>query len=549
MEELRKFILMYWQILSVVSSFMLFLVALKLWWHDIRYFMMRVSWSFPLFGGIARAGRKDHKLGQDGWYPVETQLCGGFYRHYNSFNKSPDYYEKCDDYLNKVDELGRKEKGLFLWLLIVGLILLEAVGFAYVLAPFMTKNASSNEQTMLAWFLAMLLSVAAVVLTELMGKEWHKNELMKKIREWWASDNGTNRKDLRPEKNISIDKTYSDNESPRSIQLLNRISANAKVTPSYTLTIITVLYIISLALGAYFIRSYTLEADLIATVNAGTVTSQDTGAQDPFAAMQSSVSANSSNDDKIEVPKEISDVNKKVDQKAENESSDDLLKANKITFVILSIIYVMIQIVGIYFGYAFSFSGKESKKAHQYTKGFNSAEELNIWLQLKRDLVSAEADNYLQRLQEKLSHRAVTSVAEQSALKEGLAERSFHSYLMRKKVREDQLNTPTAAPESAPLFTALQNNGTTATQIPVVTVPEFVTPVAEAVAVAPVNESPSVVTPKAFQLPPELADINITNLDDNDLQILAADFDLDLSELQKYRRLLVLKQKAGNMQK
>jgi len=64
-----------------------------------------------------------------------------------------------------------------------------------------------------------------------------------------------------------------------------------------------------------------------------------------------------------------------------------------------------------------------------------------------------------------------------------------------------------------------------------------------------VNESPSVVTPKAFQLPPELADINITNLDDNDLQILAADFDLDLSELQKYRRLLVLKQKAGNMQK
>lgn len=81
------------------------------------------------------------------------------------------------------------------------------------------------------------------------------------------------------------------------------------------------------------------------------------------------------------------------------------------TFIILSIIYVMIQVVGIYFGYAFSLFGKEnSAKARHYTKDFNSAEELNDWLKLKRDLVSADAESYLQQLQEKLSHRAVTSV-------------------------------------------------------------------------------------------------------------------------------------------
>ncbi len=47
-------------------------------------------------------------------------------------------------YLNKAEESGRSEKGPLLWGLIIFLILLEAVGFAYVLAPFMAKNASQQ---------------------------------------------------------------------------------------------------------------------------------------------------------------------------------------------------------------------------------------------------------------------------------------------------------------------------------------------------------------------------------------------------------------------
>lgn len=567
MEDIKLFVLMYWQAISLALSAMLFAVAVKVWWEEVRYFFMRISWSFPLLGGISRAGRSTHKLGEDGWYPVETQLCGDFYRRYKSFNKSPDYYEKCDDYLNKAEELGRSEKGLFLWSLIIGLILLEAVGFAYVLAPFMAKNASSNEQTMLAWFVALLLSIAAVFLTELTGKELHKNELINKIREWWSNERESQRCNLQPEKNISIDKTYGDNNSPKYIQLLNRVPANATVTTSFKISIVTAIYIISLAVGAYLVRSYTLDAENTESVNQAEIFNADAGASagsdDPFAVMeQAGAQVAKATTDGLELPAEMAAVNENADKKAKDEAGGARGIASKVTFIILSIIYVMIQVVGIYFGYAFSLFGKESAKARHYTKDFNSAEELNDWLKLKRDLVSADAESYLQQLQEKLSHRAVTSVEEQSALKGGLAKRTFFTFLARKKQRETepqpqpqpslqqpQHSVPTAMAASVAVPPVIANVPEQPVVIPAVApVTATEAPIAP---IAPAPQQPAVATVApasagALVLPPELADIDLCRLDDEDLAMMAADFGLELDALKRSQRLLRLKQKAGS---
>lgn len=554
METVKLFFMMYWQAISLALSFMVFVLAVKHWWDEVRYFFMRMGWSFPLLGRVARSGRATHKLGDDGWYPVETQLCGDFYRRYNSFNQSPDYYEKCEDYLNKSEELGRSEKGLLLWGLIIGLIMLEAVGFAYVLAPFMAKNASSNEQTMLAWFVAFLLSIAAVFLTELTGKEWHKNGLVSKIREWWSNDNPAERRNLQPEKNISIDKTFGDDASPKYIQLLNRVPANATVTTSYKVTIITIAYIISLAIGAYLVRSYTLEADTTESVNQGQIfNAEQGGGSDPFAAMENAgntalaKAATNKGGDSLELPDEMASVNHKADEKAKDEVTVARTTASKVTFIILSVIYVMIQVVGIYFGYAFSLIGKESKKARHYTKDFNSSSELNDWLKFKRGLIATDAENYLQRLQERLSHRAVTSVEEQNALKSGLVKRTFAAYVAR---RDSETHKPVSK-VSQPVLTTPQAD-VQAASIPVATVTAPTqTTIVETVSVAQEQPAtPAVGTASApatsqFQLPPELADLDLCKLDDNDLTTLAADFGLDLEALRRSQRLLRLRQKAG----
>ena len=536
MDKWQAFLAAYWQLLAAVAGLLVVVVAIKIWWAEVRYWVMRMAWSLPVIGRIQRAAGKVQRIGNDGWYPVETQLCSDFYTHYKQFNLSPDYFKKCEDYLEKAEEQGRSEKGPMLWLLIVGLILLEAVGFAYVLAPFMTKNASTNEQAMLAWFIAFLLSIAAVVLTELTGKEWHKNELVTKIREWWSNEGESARRNLQPEKGISLDNSYVDAPSPKYIQLLNRIPANATVTPSYKVAVATLVYIIFLAVGAYLIRSYTLEADTTEAVNQGNIfASEQAPANDPFALLEQGA-------DGIELPAEMADVNAAADTKAKDEATVARTSASKVTFIILSVIFVMIQVVGIYFGYAFSLVGKESKKARHYTRKFNSADELNDWQNLKRELIEAEADAHLQKLQEKLSRRAVTSVDEQAALKGGLAKRSFRAFLHSKaqKAADAEAQAERAKAEQAKAQTAPVKAEAAA---PVVA--EAAPVVAQAVAPAAAPVAAAVAASQPFEVPAELADLDLTRLDENDLAGLADDFGISLDGLKKQQRLARLKAKAG----
>ncbi|WP_419570887.1 hypothetical protein [Rheinheimera sp.] len=529
MDELKLFLASYWQLVSAFVGFMLLVLAIKVWWQEVRYLFMRTGWSLPLAGRLSRAAGKDHKLGNDGWYPIEKQVCHDFYVHYKDFNQSPDYYEKCADYLNKVEESGRKKKGPFLWLLIIGLILLEAVGFAYVLAPFMAKNASSNEQTMLAWFVAFLLSIAAVLLTELTGKEWHKNSLINKIRGWWEIEG--KQSNLMPEKDISIEKTYQDNQSPKYLQVLNRLSANALVTPSYKTTVITLLYICFLAVGAYLVRSYTLDADNTEMVNQGMVFEQAAGT-DPFALLEQSSAETSTTDDAIALPAELAEVNATADQKAANEATQARTSASKVTFVILSVIFVMIQVVGIYFGFAFSFAGKESEKAFNYTKDFNSAEELNEWLQLKKDLIAAQAEAYLQRLREKMSRRAVISSNDREALQSGSSDRTFHHYL----VQHEQKKQISAAQLVSSAQTAPIKATAAAAEVPS----------SPAVLVAVPEKAAELVDATGHTLPADLEGLDLTTLQDADLELLAEEYKLDLIWLKKQQRLAQIKNKARN---
>ncbi len=124
---------------------------------------------------------------------------------------------------------------------------------------------------------------------------------------------------------------------------------------------------------------------------------EQTEADDPMALLEQSAA----DEDDIALPAELAQVNETATKKAEDEATSARSSASRVTFVILSVIFVMIQVVGIYFGFAFSYAGKESVKARNYTKNFNSAEELNDWLELKKYSIASQAEAYLQRLREK----------------------------------------------------------------------------------------------------------------------------------------------------
>ncbi len=424
--EIFNWLSLHRMVVWPLLTLMVLTVIVKKWWDQVRYFMLNVRYGFPWLGRVASAARKpqspDVSYRGVTWYASERMVCADYHPHYRNLDDccDPVFFERCEDYLNKTGQLGRKEKGVLLWLATFALVIFEAVGFAYVLAPFMARNVSANAAGMLAWMIAFMLSIILVPLTDKMGQQLHKNTLLKKIRVWHADarKNGHAEK-LEPDTRIKIDTTHLDNDKPNYIKILNRVDAEARPTPGWKISFITVLVIAAIAVGAYIIRSHTLDGLETEQVNAS-----------PFAAL----TAESSAATPFDLPGVAKSDNDKADERAASERVDSQIVAYKTTFVILSVIFIGVQVFGILFGFFYSLAGEESAKASRYIRGFNNAREFSNHYQALRDKVARDAQARLAMLQSLVEERHDTSGSEQA----GKARATFALYLQEKREQESQ---------------------------------------------------------------------------------------------------------------
>lgn len=383
--ELRALLI----ILALVS-------AVIAWWEPIRYQLFKLWVWFPIIGIVARNSRANHYLvpfnENTKWFRSQSALSARFYSYYDKLNKDAAFYDKCADYLNKVDERGRKPKSLGLWLGTIVLVLLEAYIFSLVLVPFMDDKVSSNQAVLAAWGLAIMIAVILVAVTHMMGFELHKNTLLNKARAWHASAKlKGDAKHLQPNSKIDLDHTYGDDAEPQYIQLINRIPHNAKVGPSWVMSIIAVLLIAIFAFGAYWIRSLTINELETVMVNGPSFETQMDSADGDISLFA--------------LPEEAMNDAHKADSLAQGEAMSARIQAYKTTFLILSVIFVGIQIVGILVGFLRSFAGKQSRDASKYIGAFNSANEFEQHYETKRVQVAADAQAALQSLTQKIELR------------------------------------------------------------------------------------------------------------------------------------------------
>lgn len=408
---------------SLLTLMVLTVVAMK-WWDHVRYFVLNTRYGLPLVGRVASAARKpqspDVSYRGVTWFASERMVCADFHPHYRDMDDrcDPVFFERCEDYLNKTNQLGRKEKGLLLWLATFALVIFEAVGFAYVLAPFMARNVSANTAGMLAWMIAFMLSIILVPLTDKMGQQLHKNTLLSKIRVWHADARKSGQaKKLEPDTRIKIDTTHRDDDEPNYIKILNRVDCKARPTPEWKISFITVVLITAIAVGAYIIRSHTLDGLETEQVNAS-----------PFAVL----TADAAQAVPFDLPGAAQADNDQADKRAANEQLASKIVAYKTTFVILSVIFVGVQVFGVLLGFFYSLAGKESAKAARYIRGFNHAREFANHYQALRDRVARDAQAHLSTLQALVEERHDTSGSEQA----GKPRATFALYLQEKTDQE-----------------------------------------------------------------------------------------------------------------
>lgn len=442
MEDIIKFIMKHQSETLWLLGAIILLSLIITNWAKLKFWLLTFWYNFPLVGRMAGLSKdidgfdENHK-----WFYSEERLCGDYYHYYAKVDKDGEAYEEAKAYLYSAGELGRKPTPTLVWIMIFLLVAIEAMGFAYVLAGFTIPGASEATQQKGAIGVALMLAIILVWLTHMTGEELHKNTLIKKIRRWYKNDNkeGVNTRDLRPESRvITIDNTNDDADAPTYVRMLNRVDVNANVTPVYTKTFLTILFVIVVAFGATYIRGLVLNEDISlahqdssTSIFGGSTTADST---DDMDGLFSDETDRESATDTDEVDSLFGgDASAETISASRGESIEDETKrkGSWATFVILGVMFVFIQILGVFFGIHWGFAGRESMIAYESLKGFSSKKEFLNYYSTAKTTIGRLAQRQLQKLQHKMNiiNDEIGTDAETSVLLKNNKDRTFNEYL------------------------------------------------------------------------------------------------------------------------
>ena len=394
-EFLEDFLATQRLLISIILLSLITAVIIMKYWDRVKFWWTCTWYSFPVIGKISKLSKDITSVDEKGWFSSETTLCSDFHRYYDRFDKDPEHYDRCKSYLAKVEEQGRKPFPLIMWIVVFALVILEALGFAYVLAGFTIPGASESLQQYGAFGIALIISIILVGFTHWTGHEIYKNNISKKIRIY-----NTNKEELKKSAEISgIDDNHLDDNHRDYQKILNRVAGNIKpdVTQSFVISIITAIFVVVIAIGATYVRGQVLEKQLI----------------EEKSMTQTNVYEQS-------LPTSLIQTQENADTKAFDEAQDSDRKGGWATFIVLAVLFVFIQLLGILFGFKWGFVGKESQIAFEDSSDFRTKQDFINYFKREKDNIVKIAEQKLKLLQQKMYQKGTmisTSAKEMEMLK------------------------------------------------------------------------------------------------------------------------------------
>lgn len=381
-------------ILYSVLTLLILSFAIYKMWEKVSFWWLRVMCHMPVVGKISRLA-KNHSVADNNWFSAERDLCGEFLPYFQKSDVKPEFFNDCSRYLRKVQETGRNNLSMFGWIMLTVMVFIEAMGFSYVLAGWTIPGASEALKEQGAYGIAILISGLLVCLTHYTGHELHHNSLIKKIRTWYTQSGEQGYKMI-PNNKVSLDNEHEliDENEPQWRQLLNRLTANDKVTPSHKITSLTVLFIIIIAIGSTYVRGQTMES-LASEANINPVediygSNTDFSGGDIYAS--NSVAEES-------LPTELLGSQNAVNEQAKIAKDHADHNGAWTTFIMLAFIFVFLQVLGILIGFKTGFAGKESSNAKSFIGKFRTASEFAAFHDRKRNQIAQHAQKSLEKLQ------------------------------------------------------------------------------------------------------------------------------------------------------
>ena len=426
LEIFRSFFTAYWYVIIPVVFTVLLSIPVIVYWSSFKYWLMKVRIRLPVFGRIRHwvkhPGEKE-KPSENNTRPIgflssERELCSFYDKYYRDHQPSEANFRRCQNYLGKVQEADRREKGLGLWALIIVLMLIEATAFGFALAPFALTLATPNTALAGAFAIGLVISIIGLFLSEFAGRALYKNHMVDNIMSYENLRRNGSGGDMISTHIITIDNTNDDDGDAPYQQLLNRMKVNKNgdmPAKRYTMLIGYGIFIVGLAVAAFWVRTETLnaqESDLIANPPAQVQSADDFPAADG-----------------VPIPDDMQALSDSAAGKSAQDQIDALHRASLVTFAVLSGLFIFIQASSTYLAFIFGFAGTHSRKAWERTHKFSSADDFMRYHASKARDVANDAQaslGMLQGLQMKVFRVGGNDL---DALRSDLLNRTFESYI------------------------------------------------------------------------------------------------------------------------
>lgn len=382
-----------WSVLGVLIA-MVFIAAM---WDMVKWWWMNTWMSFPIIGKIARLSKDTNADPKNEvWLKSERNLCNE-YKQYVRVMDEHDYHEKAD-YIVFAGDNGRSSMPGLLWPIIIGMVFIEAMGFSYVLAGFTIPGASENVQQVGAYGIAFLISGLLIFLTHFSGHELYKNKLINDSRQKWIQDGRSHKLETGT---VSLKKPQStDGGQPDYTRRINRIGTSVA---GYGVSVGTVIFIIIIAFGATYVRGQVLEKMIQDEVTGKTEQVQATNAV-------SSDGLDMASD--ITLPAADRENDQEALMKVANDGASTERHGGWGTFIILAVIFIALQVLGIFFGFNWGFAGQNSKEAFKAIGGgkFSTYQEVLNYYDYVSDVAQSKLEDLQQRMMEINSTSGTTGV-------------------------------------------------------------------------------------------------------------------------------------------
>ena len=240
----------------VVLTFGLTLAIYIAFRYQVNFWWLNFWYSLPFYGKLAQLSKDTTRSSNPGWLCGEETLCGDYRTHITTTSEA-EFYKRLI-YIRKAQDRGRKPLPGWMVVILAILLLVEGLGFSYLLGTWMAREGSANVHTLLLTMVFVICTIL-LFLTHAAGHQLYRSGLIRRSDKEWRE--GGRHGDFRSAEVMLDDDQLIDDRAAPYTQTVNRVG----ITGGYAIVRIAIAAIVAITAISTWMRVGHPNSEMIAT--------------------------------------------------------------------------------------------------------------------------------------------------------------------------------------------------------------------------------------------------------------------------------------------